>query len=279
VASILTLEPVLRGAAFLGVLALMLGAEAVWPKRPRLNPRRKRWLTNLSLMGAGTILSRLMAVLPAPIAATAAAAFAAAHGFGLLHWLDWPSWIDGLTTLLALDFAVWVQHWAFHKSDTLWRLHSVHHADREIDATTALRFHPLEIGLSVLFKSAVVLALGAPIAAVIVFEVLLNACAMFNHANTSLPPALERAVRLVLVTPDLHRIHHSVRREEHDANFGFCLSLWDRVFGLLRPRPLDGDLGMTIGLAGHQDEQPAQLSWSLRAPFIAGQGGGRDHRL
>jgi sterol desaturase/sphingolipid hydroxylase (fatty acid hydroxylase superfamily) len=208
-----------------------------------------------------------MAVLPAPIAATAAAAFAEEHAFGLLHRLDWPSWIDGLATLLVLDLAVWVQHWAFHKSDTLWRLHKVHHADREIDATTALRFHPFEIGLSVLIKSVVVLLLGAPIAAVILFEVLLNACAMFNHANTSLPPGLERLVRLFIVTPDLHRIHHSVRREEQDSNFGFCLSLWDRVFGLLRPSSLDGDLAMTIGLAEHQDEQPARLIWSLALPF------------
>lgn len=265
--AISTLEPFLRVAAFLGILALMASAEAFWPKRPRLLARRVRWFTNLSLMGTGTLLARLMAAAPVPLAATAAAAFAEARGFGILHWLDLPIWLGLAATLLVLDFAVWVQHWAFHKSDTLWRLHKVHHADREIDATTALRFHPFEIGLSVLIKSGVVLLLGAPIAAIVLFEVLLNACATFNHANTSLPPRLERLVRLFIVTPDLHRIHHSVRREEQDSNFGFCLSLWDRVFGLLRPRSLDGDLAMTIGLAEHQDEQPARLSWSLAMPF------------
>lgn len=265
--SILSLEPFLRGGAFVGVLVTMASAEAIWPKRRRSSTRWARWFTNLTLMGAGTALARLMAAAPAPLAATAAAAFADARGFGILHWLHLPVWLDVAVTLMVLDFAVWVQHWAFHKSDVLWRIHKVHHADREIDTTTALRFHPFEIGLSVLIKSIVVFILGAPVAAVVLFEVLLNACAMFNHANTSLPPRLERWVRLLVVTPDLHRIHHSVRREEQDANFGFCLSLWDRAFGLLRQRSLDGDLVMTIGLAEHQDQQPAQLHWSLALPF------------
>jgi sterol desaturase/sphingolipid hydroxylase (fatty acid hydroxylase superfamily) len=265
----LSLEPLERGVAFIGVLALMLAAEAMWPKRPRLLSRRARWVTNLSLMGAGTAVSRLMAMLAGPITATGAAAFADARGIGILHWLDAPAWLAVLATLLVLDLAVWAQHWAFHKSNTLWRLHSVHHADREIDATTALRFHPFEIGLSAFFKSAVVLALGAPVAAVVLFEVLLNACAMFNHANTSLPRRLEQWVRLFVVTPDLHRIHHSVRREEQDSNFGFCLSLWDRIFGLLRTNSLDGDLAMHIGLAEYQDQQSARLGWSLALPFAA----------
>lgn len=245
----------------------MLVVEAVWPKRPRIIRRRVRWVTNISLMGAGTLVSRLMMLLPAPLAATAAAAFASGHGVGIFNVLNWPFWAEALLTLLTLDLAVWAQHWAFHRVELLWRLHSVHHADREVDATTALRFHPLEIGVSVALKGAVVLVLGAPVAVVIAFEALLNGFATFNHANTSLPPRVERIIRLFIVTPDLHRIHHSVRCAEQDSNFGFCLSLWDRLFGLLRAEPVDGDAGLVIGLTEHQGAAPACLAWSLALPF------------
>lgn len=267
---ILALEPVLRGGAFAGVLIVMVAAESLWPRRARVRPRARRWFANGALVAAGTLLARLLAAAPAPLSAVAAAVWADAAGFGLLHWLGFTGWPAIIAALLALDLIVWAQHWAFHHVPWLWRLHRVHHADRDLDATTALRFHPLEIALSVLIKAASVLALGAPVAAVILFEVLLNACATFNHANTSLPAPVERLVRRVLVTPDLHRIHHSTLRAEHDSNFGFCLSVWDRLSGLLRESAAGGDRAMTIGLADTQDSRPEQLSWSFLAPFQPG---------
>lgn len=266
---VLALEPILRGAAFAGVLATMIAAESLWPRRVRLRPRARRWVTNGALVAAGTLMARLIAAAPAPLSAVAAALWADAAGFGLFHWLGLSDWPAMILAMLALDFAIWAQHWAFHHVPWLWRLHRVHHADRDLDATTALRFHPLEIALSVFIKATTVFVLGAPVAAVIFFEVLLNACAIFNHANTSLPAPVERLVRLVLVTPDLHRIHHSTLRAEHDSNFGFCLSVWDRLFSLLRKDAIGGDRAMSIGLIDAQDTRPEQLSWSLLAPFKA----------
>jgi sterol desaturase/sphingolipid hydroxylase (fatty acid hydroxylase superfamily) len=169
--------------------------------------------------------------------------------------------------LLALDLAIWVQHLASHKVPIFWRLHQVHHADRDIDVTTAVRFHPVEIALSMLWKIAVVIPLGASPFAVFLFEVILNACAMFNHANIALPPWLERIVRLFIVTPDMHRVHHSVERREHDSNYGFNLSLWDRLFATYTAQPEGGHRGMTIGLSQYRSDGPTRLIWSLAVPF------------
>ena len=186
---------------------------------------------------------------------------------GLLNQVDWPYWLKVLIALLVLDLAIWFQHLVSHKVPIFWRLHQVHHADRDIDVTTAVRFHPVEIALSMLWKIAIVVPLGASPFAVFLFEVILNACAMFNHANIALPAWLDRGLRIFIVTPDMHRVHHSVLRSEHDRNFGFNLSLWDRLFRTYRAEPEAGQQGMTIGLTPYQSEAPTRFGWSLLLPF------------
>jgi sterol desaturase/sphingolipid hydroxylase (fatty acid hydroxylase superfamily) len=208
-----------------------------------------------------------MAALAVPVAAVAAAFFAKEQGIGLLNQVDWPYWLKVAIALLVLDLAIWAQHLASHKLPIFWRLHQVHHADRDIDVTTAVRFHPVEIALSMLWKIVVVVPLGASPFAVFLFEVILNACAMFNHANIALPAWLDRFLRLFVVTPDMHRVHHSVFRSEHDRNYGFNLSVWDRLFGTYLAEPKQGQLGMQIGLPPYQNEAPTRLGWSLWLPF------------
>jgi sterol desaturase/sphingolipid hydroxylase (fatty acid hydroxylase superfamily) len=260
-------DGLIRFAVFASIFLLMALIELVWPKRKLVVSKRRRWLTNIGVSATGTILLRLMAALAVPVAAIAAAFWAEAHGIGLLNQAAWPAWIKIAVALIALDLAIWAQHWASHKVPLFWRLHRVHHADRDIDVTTAVRFHPIEIGLSMLWKIAVVVPLGAPPLAVFLFEVILNACAMFNHANIAMPLGLDRILRLLVVTPDMHRVHHSVLRREHDSNYGFNLSIWDRLFGTYRAQPEAGHQGMTIGLTPYQGEAPTRLGWSLWLPF------------
>jgi sterol desaturase/sphingolipid hydroxylase (fatty acid hydroxylase superfamily) len=268
-------DPLLRLIPFLAVLALMAAAEVLAPRRRLAVPKTRRWITNFSIIGTGfaavRALSWLATVLAVPLVALGAARMAELQGWGLLNVLAVPAWIAVPLAVGTLDFAIWLQHVVSHKVPVFWRLHQVHHADRDIDVSTALRFHPLEIALSMLYKVAWVLALGAGPLAVVVFEVVLNACAMFNHANVALSPAVDRALRLVLVTPDMHRVHHSVHRHEHDTNYGFCLSLWDRLFATYRPQPEGGHTGMVIGLKPYQDERPSGLWWCLARPFGARQ--------
>lgn len=259
-------EPLVRGVSFVLVLAALLAFEAAWPRRARVQTRLSRWTTNGVLIVSGAALTRAGAALAPALAATGAAAWAGAHGIGLFNGVAAPL-SAFVASVLLLDLAVWAQHVVFHRVGFLWRLHRVHHADRDFDATTALRFHPLEIAVSMGWKAAVVVALGAPVAAVVVFEVLLNACAMFNHANLKLPLWFDRIVRLVFVTPDMHRVHHSVHGDEFNTNFGFCLSLWDRLFRVYRAQPRDGHEAMTIGLAAWQDGKPARIGWALLSPF------------
>ncbi|MDX2275525.1 MAG: sterol desaturase family protein [Hyphomonadaceae bacterium] len=261
------LEPYIRLGSFAATLTIMVLAEALWPRRARVRPRIRRWPTNLALVGAGSLIARLLGAAPAPLVAGAAAVWASTHGIGIFNVLAAPSLISILACIAALDLLVWVQHWAFHRVAWLWPLHRVHHGDRDVDASTALRFHPAEILLSALLKAAAAIFLGAPLVAVIVFEVLLNGCAIFNHANISLPRGAERAIRLVLVTPDLHRIHHSVRAEEHNSNYGFCLSIWDRLFRTLTRSAGSIEAPLILGLSDLQDKRPERLSWSLIAPF------------
>jgi sterol desaturase/sphingolipid hydroxylase (fatty acid hydroxylase superfamily) len=264
---VLAAEPLLRAASFAGVLTLMLALEALWPRRTGALSRIARWRTNGALVVLDTLLARGVAFLAPALAATGAAAWAQAHGFGLFNAVAAPPLLEIVLAAIALDAAVWAQHVAFHRVPLFWRFHRVHHADRDFDATTGFRFHPAEIVVSMVWKAAWVIALGAPVVAVIVFEVLLNACAMFNHANLKLPAWLDAPLRLILVTPDMHRVHHSVRPEELNTNFGFCLSVWDRLFRLYRAQPRDGHEGMTIGLEAHQDDGPGRLGWSLVFPF------------
>jgi sterol desaturase/sphingolipid hydroxylase (fatty acid hydroxylase superfamily) len=260
-------DGLIRFAIFAGVFFLMALIELLWPKRALIVSKRKRWLTNLGISATGTLLLRLMAMLAVPVAAIAAAFYAERNGVGLLNQLNWPEWIKIVVALLVLDLAIWLQHWASHKVPLFWRLHQVHHADRDIDVTTAVRFHPVEIGLSMLWKIAVVILLGAAPLTVFLFEVILNACAMFNHANIALPLWLDRMLRICVVTPDMHRVHHSVLRRERDTNYGFNLSLWDRLFRTYTAQPEAGHQGMTIGLPPYQSEAPARFGWSLWLPF------------
>jgi sterol desaturase/sphingolipid hydroxylase (fatty acid hydroxylase superfamily) len=260
-------DGLIRFAVFLGVFLAMALIELGWPRRSLLVSKRRRWLTNIGIAGVGTAVLRLMAMLAVPIAAVAAAFYAQQRGIGLLNHVSWPEWMKVAIALIVLDLAIWVQHLASHKVPLFWRLHRVHHADRDIDVTTAVRFHPIEIALSMVWKIVVVVPLGASPLAVFLFEVILNACAMFNHANIALPAWLDRGLRLFIVTPDMHRVHHSVLRREHDSNYGFNLSLWDRLFGTYSARPEGGHEGMTIGLTPYQSEAPTRFGWSLILPF------------
>lgn len=258
-------ETTIRLMAFGAIFAIMAIWEVAAPKRRRILTRSARWVTNwaISIANAG-VTAAMKAGMGA--AAVLAALHAAESGIGLLNALDWPVWLEVLIAFVVLDFAIWFQHLVSHKIPILWRLHRVHHADRDMDVTTAIRFHPIEIALSMLFKIALVYALGAPWLAVVIFEVVLNGSAMFNHANVRLGAA-DRWLRLAIVTPDMHRVHHSIHRSEHDANYGFNLSIWDRVFGTYIAQPGDGHDGMIIGLKDHQDQRPAQLLWALGFPF------------
>lgn len=256
-----------RLGAFAAIFAIMSLAEALWPRRQRRLGRAQRWTTNLGIMVLGAGVVRLLASLPVPLVAVAVALWAERTQIGLLHWLDWPAWLAFIISLLLLDLLIWAQHAAFHRVPMFWRLHRVHHADREIDASTALRFHPIEIGLSMLIKSAAVLLLGASPLAVMMFEIGLNAMAIFNHANVQLPERVDRVLRHLLVTPDMHRIHHSTDPREHHRNFGFNLSIWDRCFGRYVASPRAGHVGMQIGLSEYRSADPSRLWWSLWLPF------------
>jgi len=258
-------EVAARLGAFLGVFALLAGLERLAPRRSLVEPQPRRWLTNLGLVLIDTLTVRALALV-LPILAVAAAVDAGQLGFGLFNHLDWPVWLELGLAVLILDFAIWLQHLITHKVPLFWRFHRVHHADRDFDVTTALRFHPVEIAASAMLKVGLVYFLGPSALAVILFEILLNATAMFNHANLRLPLWLDRVVRLVLVTPDMHRVHHSARREEHDSNFGFSLSVWDRIFCTYVAQPLAGHDGMTVGLEW-QDDRPTRLGWALWLPF------------
>jgi len=199
-----------------------------------------------------------------PIIAVGAALWAQTQGWGFLNLTALPIWASVLLAVIILDMMIYWQHVAFHRIPVLWRLHKIHHADRDLDASSGLRFHPIEIVISMVYKMAVVVALGAPVIAVIIFEILLNACAIFNHANLRLPRWLERPLRQVIVTPSLHRIHHSVIERETNTNFGFSVIWWDKIFGSYTDKP-EGKL--TLGLSEYQTDAPSNLVWSLIAPF------------
>lgn len=261
-------EAPLRLAAFIGIFVAMALLELILPRRVPGQGKGARWFTNLMIVGIDSLVLRLMAMLAAPIAAVAAAAWGQTQGWGVLNELQWPGWLEIALAMIVLDLAIYGQHVASHKIPLLWRLHQMHHTDVDFDVTTALRFHPVEIALSMLWKIAVVLSLGASPWAVVLFEVTLNGCAMFNHANIALPLWLDRVVRLLIVTPDMHRVHHSIHQTEHDSNYGFNLSFWDRLFGTYTAQPRDGHLAMTIGQKNHLDENPKKLVWCLMLPFI-----------
>ncbi|MEO1200711.1 MAG: sterol desaturase family protein [Pseudomonadota bacterium] len=256
-------EVTLRMAAFSGILALMAIVEALVPRRERVVSRGRRWVTNMAIIFIDSIAVRLVF----PVAVVGTALWAEQAGFGLFNQMSVPGWIAGLIAFVVLDFLIWLQHLVFHKVPVLWRVHRMHHTDVDFDVTTALRFHPIEILMSVAIKMAAVVLLGAPALAVFLFEVVLNGMAIFNHANARLPLWLDRVLRVFIVTPDMHRVHHSILNRETDSNFGFNLSLWDRLFGTYVPQPKGGHDGMTIGLSEAQHTGPTQLVWTLLVPF------------
>jgi len=258
-------ESVIRLSFFLGLFAIFAGLESLAPRRPRSLSRSRRWFVNWGIAVLNVAALRALAV-GLPLLAVGAAIDAGRMGWGLFNVVDWPPWAEIAIAVLIFDFAIWAQHLITHKIPVLWRLHRVHHADRDMDVTTAIRFHPVEIALSMLLKIGLVYVMGPAALAVILFEILLNGTAMFNHANLRLPSMLDRLLRLVLVTPDMHRVHHSIHRREHDSNYGFALSIWDRLFGTYIAQPEDGHEGMTTGLQW-QDDRPARLGWSLWLPF------------
>jgi sterol desaturase/sphingolipid hydroxylase (fatty acid hydroxylase superfamily) len=263
--TLLTHQNGIRLAVFALVLAVMLLWEAVAPRRARAAPRRRRWPGNLGMVLIGGLAVRIVF----PVTAVAWAATIEGRGIGVLPAVGIPAWAAVPAAVVLLDLIIWAQHVVFHRVPVLWRLHRMHHADTDLDVTSGTRFHPLEILLSMAIKFAAIAALGAPTVAVLIFEILLNGCAMFNHANAAIPARAEAWLRHLLVTPDMHRIHHSWRRDETDSNFGFCLPWWDRLFGTYRAVPADGQTGMTIGLAEFRDPPEARLDRMLTQPFRA----------
>ena len=262
---ILQNEVTIRLGFFFGVLAVMALWEILAPRRALTVSKAVRWANNLGLVFLNSIVLRVIF----PAAAVGVAAFAAENGWGLLNYYQLPFVVAVVLAVVAMDFIIYLQHVLVHAVPTLWRLHRVHHADLDFDVTTGARFHTLEIILSMLIKFATIVVLGAPVVAVVIFEVILNAMAMFNHGNVRLPLALDRVLRLFVVTPDFHRVHHSVEDNETNRNFGFNLSLWDRVFGTYIPQPRSGHEGMTIGIHKYRDpKQVDQLPGMLTLPFV-----------
>ena len=261
---ILAHEPAIRLGFFVGIFVLVALWELVAPRRALTVSKALRWTSNLGLVVLNTLLLRLMF----PLAAVGIAAFCAANGWGVLNHFKVPFWVAVPLAVIAMDFVIWLQHVMVHAVPALWRLHRVHHADLDYDLTTGARFHPIEIALSMLIKFATITVLGPPVVAVVIFEVLLSACAMFNHGNIRLPAELDRVLRWLIVTPDMHRVHHSVEDDETNSNFGFNLTWWDRLFGTYREQPRAGQLGMTIGIHGHTDpREVARLDGMLLLPF------------
>jgi sterol desaturase/sphingolipid hydroxylase (fatty acid hydroxylase superfamily) len=261
--TLLAHEPAIRLGAFGGAFAAMALWELLAPRREQAIGRWRRWPNNIAIVVLNTLLIRLLF----PVAAVGTALAAEAHGWGLFRWLAAPTWLTVIASILLLDLAIYLQHVVFHAVPVLWRLHRMHHADLEFDVTTGTRFHPLEIVLSMAIKIGVVAALGAPAIAVVLFEVLLNATSMFNHGNVRVAPWLEPALRGIVVTPDMHRVHHSVVPRETNSNFGFNLSWWDRLFGTYRAAPAAGHKGMILGIEQFRDPRELRLDRMLIQPF------------
>jgi len=258
----------IRLAAFAGVLVLMAAWELLAPRRHQAAERPLRWSSNLGIVVLDTVLVRILV----PATGVGIAFLAEARGWGLFHAFAAPAWLAVIVSVIALDLAIYLQHVLFHAVPALWRLHRMHHADLAFDVTTGVRFHPIEILLSMLIKLAVVAALGAPALAVVLFEVVLNATSMFNHGNVRVPERLDRMLRWIVVTPDMHRVHHSVEAHETNSNFGFNLPWWDRMFGTYRSQPAAGHDAMRIGIEQFRDRSELRLDRMLLQPFREGVG-------
>ena len=256
-------EAELRLLVFFGGFVLLSTWELLSPKRLLKEIKFKRWINNLSLVVISTVLIRLVV----PFAAIGSAYLADQHQWGLINFIDMPTWVEFVVAFILLDIFIYFQHVMFHVLPVLWRFHRIHHSDLDVDVTTGLRFHPIEIILSVVLRAVIVLLLGAPVLVVIVFEIILNFSSMFTHSNIKLNSLLERVMRMFIVTPDMHRIHHSIRENETNSNFGFNLSVWDRAFGTYIPKPVDGQLGMILGLEQFQSPACQTLKSLIKMPF------------
>ena len=257
-------EKAIRMGAFFGILGVMAIWEILAPRRALTVSKAVRWVSNLGIVFFNTFLVWLIF----PVVAVGMAVFAGNQGWGIFNYFDLPFWLTVIISIVFLDFIIYLQHVMVHAVPALWRLHRVHHADLDFDVTTGGRFHPLEIMLSILIKFAAIMVLGPPVLAVVIFEVILNGTAMFNHSNVRLPLSLDRVLRWFVVTPDMHRVHHSVEDDEANSNFGFNLPWWDRLFGTYRDQPRAGHQGMTIGI--HKYREPKQVAWlpgMLLLPF------------
>jgi sterol desaturase/sphingolipid hydroxylase (fatty acid hydroxylase superfamily) len=266
--TVLANEPVFRLGCFSVVLAAMVLWEFAGPRRPLGFGRARRWTGNLGIAAFNTVLVRLLF----PTAAIGAAAYGAAEGWGIFHLVALPAWLSLALAVILLDLVIYFQHRLFHAAPALWLLHRMHHADLDFDTTTGIRFHPVEILLSLGIKVIAVWVLGAGPAAVIVFEVILNGTALFNHGNVRMPASLDRILRLFVVTPDMHRVHHSIVRAETDSNFGFNLPWWDRLFGTYRAQPAAGHDAMTIGIPEFRNADELRLDRMLWQPMRDGEG-------
>ena len=261
-------ESAIRLGFFLGIFVLVALWELAGPRRTLNRPRWLRWYGNIGI----TVLNTLAVRLVIPLAPVALAVIAADRGWGVLNLVELPFWLAIVLTVLLLDLVIYLQHVMFHAVPALWRLHRMHHTDLDFDVTTGFRFHTIEIVLSVLLKLAAVLVIGAPAAAVVIFEVLLNGTSMFNHGNVRLPPGVDRLLRWIVVTPDMHRVHHSDIPAETNSNFGFNLPWWDRLFGTYRAQPGLGHEDMTIGLDVFREDSDLHLHNMLAQPFRRGSG-------
>lgn len=256
-------EAIIRLGTFASIFLIMALLETAMPRKKRVLGRGGRWFTNMSLVLVDTLAIRLIM----PILAVGMADYAAGRGWGLLALVDLPVWVEIIIAFLLLDMLIYAQHIGFHKIPILWRIHKVHHADRDLDVTSGARFHPLEAVISMTYKLICIALIGPAAFAVFLFEVVLNAASMFNHANVRLPLGLDRLMRLFIVTPDMHRVHHSVLERETNSNYSFFLTIWDRLFRTYTAQPEKGHDGMIIGLAEYQNDRPANLIWSLFVPF------------
>ena len=246
------------------LLVLLAGAEIVWPRRKLVLGRSPRWRTHALFFATNAVVGRLLSFL---VVVGVAAHWASTHHFGVLNLVSLPFWVEAIIAFILLDLAVWFQHFAMHRYSFLWRIHSVHHADRDLDVTTALRFHPFELIMSTFFKSAIVALLGVPLLVALAFELWLNANALFNHSNIRLLRKLDRMLRAFLVTPDMHLVHHSTLVDDQKHNFGFGLTVWDRVFGTYRTESILGAENQKIGLAEIDDSRPSGFIWSIKQPI------------
>lgn len=261
--SIQAYEPVIRLSVFLGIFALMALWELLAPRRSQTYSRLKRWPSNFGIVVFNTLVLRVLF----PTAAVGMAMAADANGWGLFNTVQLPAWLILVLTVLIMDFTIYLQHVLVHAVPVLWRIHRMHHSDLEFDVTTGSRFHPVEIAISMVIKLVVVGALGAPALAVLIFEVILNASAMFNHANVRIPKKVDRILRWLIVTPDMHRVHHSIIPSETNSNFGFNLPWWDHLFGTYTDQPEGGHEGMTIGIAQFRHGRELWLDRMLLQPL------------